>query len=325
MSEAVIQTHGITHYFGRRAALDGVSLSVPRGSIFALLGRNGSGKSTLIQILLGLLTPTRGSATVFGESTVSLSPKTIARIGYTPENHPLPGGLRVRDLHAYQRTFFTAWDDAVYHAVLEPFGISPAQRVGQLSRGQRAGLAIALTLAPSPELLMMDDPSLGLDPVARRTLLEAMLLATRRSGSTIFFTSHQLDDVERVSDSIAILDRSVLRVSCRTESLLRRVVRFAVVVAAGSAAETALREMPNLLKSRREGERLILTLANPADQAAAQITRIASGAAVEEVPLTLEEIVISYLDPATHTVSLLDRAGTSHHSSASLSAVSEVA
>ncbi|MDB5326291.1 MAG: drrA 4 [Phycisphaerales bacterium] len=303
-TDPVLQTHGLTHYFGRRAALDGVSLSVPRGSIFALLGRNGSGKSTLIQILLGLLTPTRGSSTVFGENSQSLSPAAVARIGYTPEGHPLPASLRVRDVHAYQQAFYTTWDEATFAANIEPFSFSPTQRVSQLSRGQRAGLAIALAMAPAPDLLVMDDPSLGLDPVARRTLLEAMLLATRRAGSTIFFTSHLLDDVERVADHIAVLDRSVLRVCCPVEVLRRRVRRYSIE----TNDDAALLAMPNVLQSRREGGRVLLTLANVDDSSIGEVRLAAAGAAVEEVPLTLEESVLGYLGDSKHSVSLLDRA-----------------
>ena len=305
-TDPVIQTHGLTHYFGRRAAIDSVSLSVPRGSIFALLGRNGSGKSTLIQLLLGLLTPTRGASAVFGEDSQRLTPATIARIGYTPENHPLPASLRVRDVHAYQRAFYKTWDEATFAAVTEPFSFSTTQRVSQLSRGQRAGLAIALAMAPAPELLMMDDPSLGLDPIARRTLLEAMLLATRRAGSTIFFTSHLLDDVERVADHIAVLDRSVLRVCCPIDVLRRRVRRYSVE----TNDDAALLAMPSLLQSRREGGRIYLTLANVDDSSIGEVRLAAPGAAVEEVPITLEESILGYLGDAKHSVSLLDRAST---------------
>ncbi|HEX8322741.1 MAG TPA: ABC transporter ATP-binding protein [Tepidisphaeraceae bacterium] len=304
MSDVVIETHALTRYFGRHCALDGVSLRVPRGSVFALLGRNGSGKSTLIQILLNLLTPTRGTSSVFGEDSRRLSPATLARVGYAPENHPLPASLKVSDVHAFQRSYYRTWDDALFATVLDHFGLSPAQKIGHLSRGQRAGLAMALVMAPRPELLVMDDPSLGLDPVARRTLLEAMLLTTRQRGTTVFFTSHLLDDVERAADHIAILDRSVLRVSCTMETLRSCVKRFALSVAPDAAAPLLV--LPGLLQSRREGPTLLLTIAN-ADEDVLRQLRTASAGQLEEVPLTLEDSVVGYLGDTKHQVSLFDR------------------
>ena len=211
MTDAVIETHGLTRHFGRRCAVDQVSLRVPRGSVFALLGRNGSGKSTLTRMLMGLLAPTRGSAAVMGEDCRRLSPSVRGRIGYVAEGHPLIDWMRVRDLEAFQRGTYQQWDAKLFRTVIDHFDLDAKARAGHLSRGQRAGLSLALVLATRPELLVMDDPALGLDPVARRALLEAMILVTRDAGHTIFFSSHVLDDVERVADHIAILDRSVLR------------------------------------------------------------------------------------------------------------------
>ena len=307
MTDVVIRTHGLTRYFGRRCALNEVSLNVPRGSVYALLGRNGSGKSTLIQLLLGLLSPTRGRSEIFGDDSQSLTPATLGRIGHTPENHPLPSSLRIRDAAAFQRASFPAWDETTFRVVIEPFALLPTQKIGQLSRGQRAGLAIALAMAPRPDLLVMDDPALGLDPLARRTLLEAMLLATRRAGTTIFFTSHLLDDVERVADHVAVLDRSVLRVACPLDTLLRRVRRFAVDTADDATDETRLLALPNLLQSRREGGRLTVTLANADDSTLSQLRTLAGGAAIEALPITLEQAVLGYLGESKHSVSMLDR------------------
>src|SRR5258708_7279369 len=225
MSDVVIETIGLTRYFGGKCAVDQVNLSVPRGSVFALLGRNGSGKSTIIRMLLGLLEPTRGSAKVLGEDCRHLSPAARGRIGYVAEGHPLIDWMRVGDLESFQKSFYPKWDGRMFAAVLDQFALPAGARAGPLSRGQRAGLSLALTLATRPELLVMDDPAMGLDPVARRTLLEAMILVTRDAGHTIFFSSHVLDDVERVADHVAILDQSVLRVSSSVETFRSRVKR----------------------------------------------------------------------------------------------------
>jgi ABC-2 type transport system ATP-binding protein len=299
----VIQTRGLTRYFGRMCAVDQVTLGIPRGSVFALLGRNGSGKSTLTRMLLGLLEPTRGSATVLGEDSRHLSPATRGRIGYVAEGHPLIGWMRVRNLADFQRSFYPHWDEKLFKTVIDQFSLNDRASAVSLSRGQRAGLSLALALATRPELLVMDDPSMGLDPVARRTLLEAMILVTRKAGHTIFFSSHVLDDVERVADHVAILDRSVLRVSASVEEFRRRVKRLVLNFAGPAPAAASIR---GLVEARREGQALRLTVANPdadTDRAIAELGAIS----VEEQSISLEEAVIAYLGQRGQRESLLQQ------------------
>jgi len=299
-ADAVITTDGLTRYFGRACAVDGVTLAVPRGSVFALLGRNGSGKSTLVRMLLGLLRPTRGAAAVLGDDCRRLRPATRGRVGYVAEGHPLVDWMRVRDLVGFQRAFYPAWDGRAFDAVVAPFGFTPRARAGHLSRGQRAGLSLALVLATRPEVLVMDDPALGLDPVARRTLLEAMILVTRDAGHTILFTSHELADVERVADRIGILDGSVLRVSAPVDAFRDRVRRVAV-----SFPGPGWPAVPGLLHARRDGDAVVLTAVGATDAALA-----AAGATVlRDFPLSLEEAVVAYLGRRDGGTSLLQPEG----------------
>jgi ABC-2 type transport system ATP-binding protein len=305
--DAVIRIDGLTRYFGKTCAVDGLTLNVPRGSVFALLGRNGSGKSTLVRMLLGLLPPTRGSATIMGDDCRDIRPQTRGKIGYVAEGHPLIDWMRVRDLAGFQRSFYPAWDQKIFDAVIGHFGLASGSRARNLSRGQRAGLSLALVLAARPEMLVMDDPAMGLDPVARRALLEAMILVTRDAGHTIFFTSHELADVERVADHIAILDQSVLRVSAPVDVFRARLRRLALSFSRGESPPTpAIR---GLLRSRREGDELILTLVDgdqPAERTAVDAAVAALGAAsVREVPLSLEDAVIAYLGHRDERPSLL--------------------
>ncbi len=299
--ETVIETFGLTKYFGRACAVDQVSLAVPRGSVFAMLGRNGSGKSTLILMMLGLIEPTRGHAVVLGEHSNRLSPAVRGRIGFVGEGHPLPGFMRVRDLRSYQKSFYpTKWSDPLFRTLIEHFGLHEKSKAGQLSRGQKAGLAMALAMASGPELLIMDDPALGLDPVARRTLLEAMILSTRDRGNTIFFTSHELADVERVADHIAILDRSALRVCCSLDTLRSRVKRYLV---SPRDAAVDLSALPGLLQARRLArETEVVAVSHP--DTLPRLQSLAGGA-VEEAPVTLEDIAIGYLSEQRSRVSLL--------------------
>ena len=301
-TDLVIRADGLTRYFGGSCAVDGVTLAVPRGSVFAVLGRNGSGKSTLVRLLLGLLPPTRGSATVLGDDCRRLSPATRGRVGYVAEGHPLIDWMRVRDLAAFQRASYPAWDQRTFDDVVGQFSLAATSRAGTLSRGQRAGLSLALVLATRPQLLVMDDPALGLDPVARRTLLEAMILVTRDAGHTILFTSHELADVDRVADHLAVMDRSVLRVVAPVDTFRDRVRRTAVTFAGGPPA--TLPAIPGLLHSRRDGDALVLTrVVHGTDDLAGL-----GASSVRDVPLSFEDAVVAYLGHRDNRPSLLEPA-----------------
>jgi ABC-2 type transport system ATP-binding protein len=303
MSQYVIETCGLTRFFGNKCAVDQLSLRVPRGAVLALLGRNGSGKSTLIRMILGLLDPTRGSATVLGEDCRHIRPATRGRIAYVAEGHPLIDWMRVSDLESFQKGFYPDWDDRMFRTVVEHFDLASNARASEMSRGQRAGLSLALALATRPELLVMDDPAMGLDPVARRTLLEAMILLTRDAGHTIFFSSHILDDVERVADHVAILDRSVLRVSCPVDTFRARVKRLTLTFA-GHALPAP--DIPGLLEARREQNELRLTLANISPETE-QIIASLGAVSGNESALTLEDAVIAYLGDRSRQISLLEK------------------
>jgi ABC-2 type transport system ATP-binding protein len=303
MNDAVIQTRGLTRYFGSKAAVLDVNLDVPRGSVFAFLGRNGSGKSTIIRMLLGLLEPTRGSATVLGHDSRDLPPEIRGRIGYMAEDHPVFGWMRVRDYESFERSFHARWNRDMFAQVIDHFGIEPRIQAGQLSHGQRAGLCLALTLAPEPELLILDDPDTGLDPVARRALLEGMLYFTRSRERTIFFSSHLLDDVERVADHLAVLDRSVLRAASSVELFRARVRQL---VARFPIAPPQLPPIAGLLQAARVDSEVVLIVANAGEQTQQQLT--AQGAvAVEERPLSLEDALIAYIGRRGEKSFLLER------------------
>jgi ABC-2 type transport system ATP-binding protein len=290
-AQPVIRTQGLTRYFGGKPAVHDLNLEVPGGSVFAFLGRNGSGKTTTIRMLLGLLQPTRGEGSILGYDIRALPPEARARIGYLTEEHQLYSWMTVRQCSEFQSQFYPRWNEKVFRGVIGHFSLKPTARVKDLSRGERAGLCLGLTLAPEPELLVLDDPALGLDPVAHRSLIESMIYLTRRSDRTIFFYSHQLADVERVADYIAVLDRSVLRVGCSLETF-RKSVRQVRLRFPG--APPPLPVIPGLLQAfRAEGElRLTCVHYNGATEAA---LRALNPAQMEPVPISLEDAFISYL------------------------------
>jgi ABC-2 type transport system ATP-binding protein len=289
--QPVIRTQGLTRYFGAKPAVYDLNMEVPRGCVFAFLGRNGSGKTTTIRMLLGLLEPTRGEGSILGHDIRSLLPEVRARIGYLTEDHQLYGWMSVRECGDFQSRFYPRWNGKIFRGVIGHFNLKPTARVKDLSRGERAGLCLGLTLAPEPELLVLDDPALGLDPVAHRSLIESMIYLTRRSDRTIFFSSHQLADVERVADYIAVLDRSVLRVCCSLE-LFRNSVQQVRLRFPG--APPPVPKLSGLLQAfRAEGElRLTCVHYNGATE---QALRALSPAQMEMVPISLEDAFISYL------------------------------
>jgi ABC-2 type transport system ATP-binding protein len=289
--EIVICTRGLTRYYGAKPAVYELDLEVPRGCVFSFLGRNGSGKTTTIRMLLGLLQPTRGEGSILGYDILALPPEARARIGYLTEEHQLYGWMSVKECGAFQSRFYPRWNEKVFRSVIGHFGIKPAARVKDLSRGERAGLCVGLTLAPDPELLILDDPALGLDPVARRSLVESMIYLTRRSDRTIFFSSHHLADVERVADYVAVLDKSVLRACCPLEDFRKSVQEIRLRF---PGTPPALPKIPGLLQAiRAEGE-LRLTCVHY-NEATEQVLRALSPAAMEMVPISLEDAFISYL------------------------------
>lgn len=208
--EPVIETTALDLRFGRKYALRQLDLRLPRGRIHAIVGANGAGKSSLFRILLGVQTPTAGHARILGHDCAHLGEGERARIGFVNEEHAMPGWLRVADVLKLQRTQYPAWDDATYRRIVGHFHVLPEQRISELSRGERAGVNLALALAQKPELLMLDEPTLGLDVVAKRAFLEILLAAVDAAGCTIVYCSHQMEEVERLADNLVILERGQL-------------------------------------------------------------------------------------------------------------------
>jgi len=290
--DSVIEARGLTRYFGRKCAVDSLSFQVPRGSVFAFIGRNGAGKTTTIRMILGLLEPTRGSSTILGHDSSALPPEARGRIGYMAEGHPVYAWMRVGQYASFQRGFYRHWNQDVFAAVIDYFAMDPRTRAGDLSHGQRAGLHLAMTLAIGPEVLMLDDPATGLDPAARRSLLEAMLYFTRSRQRTIFFSSHLLDDVERVADYVAVLDYSVLRTCCSVETFRDRVRQFSMHFRTEPPRD--LPAIPGLLRVSRTEHELTLIVANPNSQTQRALESLGAEA-MDEQPISLEDALIAYV------------------------------
>lgn len=202
----VVQINDLSRRFGRTLALDAVSLDVPRGVVFGLVGENGAGKTTLIKHILGLLKARTGTVRVFGLDPVREPVAVLARVGYLSEDRDLPEWLRIDELLRYLQPFYPTWDDDFAEELRRQFDLDPTARIKTLSQGQRARTGLLAALAYRPELLVLDEPSTGLDPIVRREILAAIIRTIAEEGRTVLFSSHLLDEVERVSDYVALID-----------------------------------------------------------------------------------------------------------------------
>lgn len=210
-SDYVIETERLDLWYGRKQALRQLTLRIPRGHIHAIVGANGAGKSSLFRILLGVQSPHGGWAKILGHDCGALTEHERARIGFVNEEHSLPGWLQVAELVAMQRRLYPAWNEQRFRGILDHFHALPDQRIAALSRGERAGVNLAMALAQHPELLILDEPTLGLDVVAKRAFLEAVLGAIEESATTIVYCSHQMDEIERLADNLVILELGELK------------------------------------------------------------------------------------------------------------------
>jgi ABC-2 type transport system ATP-binding protein len=208
--DLVLDVRSLAKWYGTRPALRDLSLEIPPGGIHAVVGRNGAGKTTLFRIVLGFVCPSAGSSRVLGADSRALPAAVRGEIAMVDEEHALPPWLSADRLCAMQRGLFPHWDQAVYDDVVDLFDLSRHQKVGQLSRGERAGVSLALALAQRPRLLILDEPTLGLDVVANQAIMESLLIASAREDCTLLFCSHQMDEVERVADHLILLERGML-------------------------------------------------------------------------------------------------------------------
>jgi ABC-2 type transport system ATP-binding protein len=220
-----IETHRLIKHYGTRAVVNRLDLRIPAGCVYGLLGRNGAGKSTAIKMLMGVAQPDSGAAELLGHPVEDLPSEVRQRIAYIAEGHPLYNWMNVREATNFAAQFYPRWNGQLVAQILDHFELSPRAKLRKLSNGQRTQVSLALAVAPEPELLVLDDPTLGLDTVVRRDFLESLIQIIQRQGRTILFSSHILGDVERVADRIGVMIDGVLRVDCPTDHFRDQVKR----------------------------------------------------------------------------------------------------
>jgi ABC-2 type transport system ATP-binding protein len=202
MSESVISTQGLTRRFDRVLALNAVDLSVESGNILALMGPNGAGKTTFLRLLMGLLEPSEGHASMFGEDTRAMSHETVSRVGYMADTAEPPKWLTVEQLIDLKASVAPRFDHQSKKNWLK---VTPVSQYGTLSKGQKKWVRAGITLAANPDLVLMDEPAEGLDPSARRALYDHLRDYVNELQATVVVTTHVISDIERVADDVAIL------------------------------------------------------------------------------------------------------------------------
>jgi ABC-2 type transport system ATP-binding protein len=298
MNDDVIVVKNLVKYFDGRCVLDGINLNVPKGCIYGLLGRNGAGKTTMIRILLGLEPPTRGQTSLLGADSTRLPAKVLGRIGSVAEGHNLIQNYRVARLIKLCKDLSLQWNDKAFGYLIETFRLPTDRRVRELSIGMRAQLNLALAMAIDPELLILDDPTLGLDTVARRQFLELAIEVIQEQDRTILFSSHILSDVERIADRVGILTAGKLVVDCPLEQLKERVKKLRVIFDQSGPANLYLTEIIN---RHVEGREMVLTVANWNPQKQALLNTFKPSSCTE-IPMSLEDIFIECTRPNSESV-----------------------
>jgi len=291
MENYCIKTDGLTKKFGKKTALNNLTLAIPQGGIHAIVGSNGAGKSTLFRLLLGVETPSSGSSLVLGENSRDLSPETRGKVGYVNEEHTLPAWMTAKAVTQMQKSFYPNWNQDIYNQVIAYFDVDPNQKVAGLSRGERAGLNLSMALAQRPDILILDEPTLGLDVVARQSFLEALMFTETEENTTIIYCSHQMEEIERVAERLIIMEKGILKNNSTPDEFCERVSYW---ITNWDASTTKIQTIPGYLSHKSfDGQQHILV----ADQDDTFEGFLKQNGAndISRMPINLEKAVNAFL------------------------------
>ena len=294
MIDYIIETNQLTKSFKGQPALRGLDLRVPAGSIFGFLGRNGAGKTTTIKTLMGLLRSDSGTARVFGipVSDADRSIEIRRRIGFVTEDKELYPYMTVEQIIRFTRPFFPKWRDDLEQRYLKMFELPPKKKIPDLSKGMRSKLMLLLAISRGAELLILDEPTDGLDPAATEDVLRELVAIAASEGTTMFFSSHQLSEVELIADHIGIIDQGKMIVAGSLDDMKAQYQRLQIVFS--NSVELPAHWVDGVEHVRQEG-RVVSILASHNVDAIVEQARSLPGTAVESFPVTLKEIFLEHV------------------------------
>jgi len=295
-NSTAIEAENLSKTFaGGVAAVSGLDLRVPRGSVYGLVGRNGAGKTTLIRMLMGLLRPTGGSGRILGAEMWQAEPSRRQRVGYVSQVHKAHGWMTVAELCRYLSYFYRKWDQPYAQSLAERFALPWERQIGLLSGGEQRKVAILLAFAARPEVLMLDEPAAELDPISRRELIdETVEVIAGVSPCTVFFSTHILSDLERVAEYVGIMDRGRIVTEAKLDDLQNRTKRVQVVFDAAGPPEGF--EIPGAIRTKVEGP-VVTSVVRLVSGTQLDELRRCEGLRVNVFPLGLEDIFIDLFGP----------------------------
>jgi ABC-2 type transport system ATP-binding protein len=294
MTDYIIETNQLTKSFNGQPALSGLDLCVPKGSIFGFLGRNGAGKTTTIKTLMGLLRSDSGTARVFGIQVTDAdrSIEVRRRIGFVTEDKELYPYMTVEQIIRFTRPLFPAWRDDLERRYLRMFELPPKRKIPDLSKGMRSKLMLLLAISRGAELLILDEPTDGLDPAATEDVLRELVDIAASEGTTMFFSSHQLAEVEFIADHIGIIDQGKMVASGCLDEMKAQYQRIQVVFSDSVRTPDHWAEG---VEHVRQAGRVVSILASGNVDAIVEQAQGLPGATVECFPITLKEIFLEHV------------------------------
>lgn len=253
MTDNIIECRNLTHCYGKRLIYEDLSFGVPQGRILGLLGKNGTGKTTTINILSGYLKPRSGECRIFGQEIQGMDPRTRQNIGLLIEGHIQYTFMSIAQIEKFYAPFYPRWNRAAYYELMEKLRVAPGQRISRMSCGQRSQVALGLILAQNPDLLVLDDFSLGLDPGYRRLFIDYLREYAKAENKTVFLTSHIIQDMERLIDDCIMLDYGRILLQKPVGELLDTVRQYTFgLTAAGPLPDDERFYHPSVIRDRGE-------------------------------------------------------------------------
>lgn len=291
-TEYAIKTTGLTKMYTDTLAVNALDLEVERGSVYGFLGLNGAGKTTSIKMLLNLSYPTSGNGTVLGYDIVNQSVQVRERVGYVPEEHVIYNNMKISDVVNFCRDTYSNWDMQVVGKYLNLFDLPVGKKVKELSKGMKNQLALAIALGSKPELLILDEPTGGLDPLKTRDFFRVIMEQVAETGQTVFFSSHRLSEVERVADTVGIIHHGKLVFYKGMDDIKINLKRIRVVFE-GDAPVTGVEKMPGVVSVTLQGRGLLIDCDGRVEETKARLEQL-NPLDLEVIDVSLEDVFIRH-------------------------------